>query len=245
MIVQSDKKLMLDFVTVVDNEAQLITEGLSAEEQATEDEAVERNQSWNVGKGYKAKSAREASFPLQLLERGYSIDITKAEASRKDDKRTILNTIAGGVESNLLTTQEPDLQNPEFERVNKRLRGMFAEAAINKAAKGGHLREALECLTDDVERTSLRLDFRGCSELQAFAKWARLGEMQLLEELKLEEARALKVLPDSISDLVHLQTLDLQGSKSLMSLPEGEVMVLKLECPDFLSLNQISESSNL
>ena len=72
MIVQSDKKLMLDFVTVVDNEAQLITEGLSAEEQATEDEAVEKEYSWQVGKGYKAKSEREAAFPLQLLEQGYA-----------------------------------------------------------------------------------------------------------------------------------------------------------------------------
>ena len=65
MIVQSDKKLMLDFVTVVENEAQLITEGLSAEEQATEDKG--KVDSCYVGKGYKAKSEREAAFPLQLL----------------------------------------------------------------------------------------------------------------------------------------------------------------------------------
>ena len=95
MIVQSDKKLMLDFVTVVENEAQLITEGLSAEEQATEDEAIKKNESWKVGKGYKAKSEREAAFPLHLLERGYSIDITKAEASRECDRKSILNCIAG------------------------------------------------------------------------------------------------------------------------------------------------------
>ena len=71
MIVQSDKKLMLDFVTVVDNKAQLITEGLSAEEQATED----KGDIW-IGRGYEAKSEREAPFPLQLLEQP-PVDITK------------------------------------------------------------------------------------------------------------------------------------------------------------------------
>ena len=141
---------MLDFVTVVDNKAQLITEGLSAEEQATEDEAIEKGYSWQIGKGYKAKSKREAAFPLQLLERGYSIDITKANASREDDKKAILNTIAGGVAAENLTTQEPDLSSIEFSRVNRQLQGMFAEPAINKAAKNGRLQTGyrwIRCLT--------------------------------------------------------------------------------------------------
>ena len=219
MIIQSDKKLMLDFVTVVDNEAQLITEGLSAEEQATEDKwtkAVGR-----PGKGYEAKSEREALFPLQLLERGYSIDITKAEASREGDRKSILNCIAGGVAPKLLKSQEPDLSSPEFPRVNKRLRGMFAEPASNKAAKGGRLRVALECLEQDTEREGLRLDFRGCEELGAFSEWEGLGRMQGLIRLAVEEAEASRTLPASICELAHLQQLDLKGSGQLASLPPG------------------------
>ena len=223
MIVQSDKKLMLDFVTVVGNEAQLITEGLSAEEQATEDEAIKKNESWNVGKGYKAKSEREAAFPLQLLERGYSIDITKAEASREDDRKSILNCIAGGVAPELLKSQEPDLSSPEFPRVNKRLGGMFAEPAINKSTKGGRLQVALECLADDTERKALRLDFRGCMELGTFSEWAGLGRMQGLTRLIMEEARVLKTLPDNICELAQLFEVDLKNSKQLASLPSGDV----------------------
>ena len=218
MIIQSDKKLMLDFVTVVENEAQLITEGLSAEEQATEDKWTKRGR---PGKGYKAKSEREALFPLQLLERGYSIDITKAEASREDDRKSILNCIAGGVAPELLKWQEPDLSSSEFSRVNKRLRGMFAEPASNKAAKGGRLRVALECLEQDTEREELRLDFRDCGELDAFSEWVGLGRMQGLIRLKVEEAEALATLPANICELAHLQELDLKGSKQLVSLPPG------------------------
>ena len=87
-----------------------------------------------------------------------------------------------------LLQQEPDYSSPEYQRVNKRLRGIFAEAAINKAAQeGGPLHAALECLATDTERTALRLDFRNCSgELRAFSGWAGWGQMQALEHLTVE-----------------------------------------------------------
>lgn len=216
MIIQSDKKLMLDFVTVVDNKAQLITEGLSAEEQATED----KGGFW-IGDGYEAKSEREAAFPLQLLEQGYSIDITKAEASREDDRKSILNTIAGGVPPELLKSQEPDLSSLEFPRVNSLLRGMFAEPAINKAAKAGRLLAALECLEEDTEREELRLDYRGCKELSAISEWVGLGRMRGLMVLVVEEAEALERLPPSICELAQLRQLELKNSMQLTSLPPG------------------------
>ena len=137
MIVQSDKHLLLDFVTVVDKKAQLITEGLTAEEQATEDKAQGGGGGPfgpQPGDGYAAKSRREAGFPLQLLERGYTIDITQANASREDDKRIILNTILGNVPPAALKTNDPDLSSQEFSKVNRHLRGMFAAPAVNKAS---------------------------------------------------------------------------------------------------------------
>lgn len=217
MIVQSNKHLLLDFVTVVDNEAQLITEGLTAEEQATED----RGGIW-IGYGYKAKSEREAGFPLQLLERGYTIDVTQANASREDDKRIILNTILGNVPPESLKSHEPDLSSLEFSKVNRRLRGMFAAPAVNKASKGGHLQVTLECLQTDVEREELRLDFRGCRDVGAFGEWVGLARMQGLLQLNVEEGEALAVLPASICELAQLQELDLKNARSLVSLPPGE-----------------------
>ena len=88
MIVQSDKHLLLDFVTVVDNEAQLITEGLSAKEQATED----RGGIW-IGDGYEAKSRREAdglaaSSPLTSAEACCAAAASLSSRRRSSSRRS-------------------------------------------------------------------------------------------------------------------------------------------------------------
>ena len=85
------KQLLLDFATVRDGQAQLLTEGLAHEMEATQ-----------------IKVARERGFPLELMEKGYGLDITSAEASKAEDRKHILNSIAGKELSS-----EPDLSSPE------------------------------------------------------------------------------------------------------------------------------------
>ena len=85
------KQLLLDFATVRDGQAQLLTEGLAHEMEATQ-----------------IKAARERGFPLELMEKGYGLDITSAEASKAEDRKHILNSIAGKELSS-----EPDLSSPE------------------------------------------------------------------------------------------------------------------------------------
>ena len=85
------KQLLLDFATVRDGQAQLLTEGLAHEMEATQ-----------------IKAARERGFPLELMEKGYGLDIRSAEASKAEDKQHILNSIAGKELSS-----EPDLSSPE------------------------------------------------------------------------------------------------------------------------------------
>ena len=85
------KQLLLDFATVQDDQAQLLTEGLAHEMEATQ-----------------IKAARERGFPLELMEKGYGLDITSAEASKAEDRKHILNSIAGKELSS-----EPDLSSPE------------------------------------------------------------------------------------------------------------------------------------
>ena len=85
------KQLLLDFATVRDDQAQLLTEGLAHEMEATQ-----------------IKAARERGFPLELMEKGYGLDITKAKASRDEDRKRILNSIAGKKLSSA-----PDLSSPE------------------------------------------------------------------------------------------------------------------------------------
>ena len=85
------KQLLLDFATVQDDQAQLLTEGLAHEMEATQ-----------------IKAARERGFPLELMEKGYGLDITKAQASKAKDRQHILNSIARKELSS-----EPDLSSPE------------------------------------------------------------------------------------------------------------------------------------
>ena len=72
------KQLLLDFATVQDGQAQLLTDGLAHDMEATQ-----------------IKAARERGFPLELMEKGYGIDIRSAEASKAEDRQHILNSIAG------------------------------------------------------------------------------------------------------------------------------------------------------
>ena len=71
------KKLLLDFgTTLKDGKAQLLTEG-----------KAHPNEAGSI------KALREHGFPLALMEKGYTLDITKAEASREEDKRHIFDSI--------------------------------------------------------------------------------------------------------------------------------------------------------
>jgi len=57
-------------------------------------------------------------FPLALMERGFSIDIAKAEATQEEDRRRILNSIAGKEEAELDT--EPPTEHEKFTQVRVR-----------------------------------------------------------------------------------------------------------------------------
>ena len=120
------KKLLLDFATVYDGTPQLLTEGLAHEKEAEE-----------------MKATRERRFPLERMEKGYSLDITAADASRPKDKRHILNSIAKRDD----LEAEPDLTDPEFARVNAVLRSTLAEHAALRAADEGRLKDAVAVAT--------------------------------------------------------------------------------------------------
>ena len=55
-------------------------------------------------------------FPLALMERGFSIDIAKAEATQEEDRRRILNSVAGKEEAELDT--EPPTEHEKFTQVH-------------------------------------------------------------------------------------------------------------------------------
>ena len=60
-------------------------------------------------------------FPLALMERGFSIDIAKAEATQEEDRLRILNSVAGKEEAELDT--EPPTEHEKFTQVRQKRTG--------------------------------------------------------------------------------------------------------------------------
>jgi len=99
-------------------------------------------------------------FPLQLLERGFAINITKGEATQAEDKRRILNCIAKKPGCELDTT-EPPQRHFMFDQVNKQLHSMFAQAAMETAFRAYRATGLAICsaLDKDREYSKLKLNF--------------------------------------------------------------------------------------
>ena len=195
----------LDIATVTGDGPQLLTEGLTT----MADGRLEPQD---------AKHNREEAFPLELLQLGWSIEITTAQASVPADFNRIINTI-NGVPAEQLSTVEPELGHEACERVNRMLRAVFAEAAAGKAAEQpGMLEQAMELLAKDTERTELMLDFSGCSELtDVSAVGSAVSQLKSLQKLTLD-FRACSKLTDvsavvsGVSQLKSLQQLRLDFS---------------------------------
>ena len=69
---------------------------------------------WRVRQFPEDKTEREAAFPLQLLEKADEIRVEQGEASVKEDRQRILNSIA----RNPLES-EPELQHPAYDAVSR------------------------------------------------------------------------------------------------------------------------------
>ena len=91
MLQQTGKQLKLDIATIHVGKPCLIAEG-HPDLESTKD------------------------FPLALMERGFSIDIAKAEATQEEDRLRILNSIAGKEEAELDT--EPPTEHEKFSQVS-------------------------------------------------------------------------------------------------------------------------------
>ena len=61
------------------------------------------------------------NFPLALMQRGFRIDIAKAEATQEEDRRRILNSVAGKEEAELDT--EPPTEHEQFSQVRQKRMG--------------------------------------------------------------------------------------------------------------------------
>ena len=123
------------------------------------------------------KQEREKDFPLHLIETGYSkIRIQDGEASVPDDKTRILDSIAANAAD----------REGAFDRVNRELRAMLAEPALNQSAQKGSLQKAMDVLCADTHRTKVTVDLSYCHELSDLTPLSALEHLQNLNQLTLE-----------------------------------------------------------
>eukprot|EP00931_Biecheleriopsis_adriatica_P086851 TRINITY_DN6141_c0_g1_i1.p1 TRINITY_DN6141_c0_g1~~TRINITY_DN6141_c0_g1_i1.p1 ORF type:complete len:742 (-),score=184.38 TRINITY_DN6141_c0_g1_i1:56-2281(-) len=124
-----EQPLQLDIVTVgaTSKKPELLTEGLTDAEQEAERSCSKH--------GWKMKSEREASFPLEVVERCLDIDIREASASQDIDKTRILNALARCETKSL--DEEPDFSHSVHGTINEALRSQFAVAMWRRAVQDG------------------------------------------------------------------------------------------------------------
>ena len=65
----------------------------------------------------------DGGFPIGLLERGFDINVAQGEASVEQDRRRILNSLAG-CPTSMLDTAEPPMRHPNYDKVSRRRASM-------------------------------------------------------------------------------------------------------------------------
>eukprot|EP00435_Cladocopium_sp_Y103_P056681 s338_g19.t1 len=96
-----------------------------------------------------ADEATGGAFPLRVAVKGVTVDISKAKASREDDKRKILHLIAGTPEEDW--SQPPPSECEAFSSMNSGVRRMFAAGALYKAALHSEISDLTKLLAEFPE----------------------------------------------------------------------------------------------
>lgn len=122
--VDFDCGLILDIATCTNGRATVLTEGTT---QVDEDKARHAGTL-----ATRQKMIREAPFPIDILEAGLKIKVQDGFASEASDKHHILNCIA-----NTPLEETPPKTHENYDRVNNKLRAVFATAAWRNAAQKG------------------------------------------------------------------------------------------------------------
>ena len=114
--------------------------------------------------GLLCKSRREQSFPMDLLQKGLSVDIATAQASKEEDKTRILNSVrCPRARTWALDTPFPT-QHPRYDAVNKALASHFALTSIQQSYRNGQQAPSTlwQALRSDAERRNIQVSLTGC-----------------------------------------------------------------------------------
>lgn len=191
--------------------AKLLIDGLTAEQQIQETKHC--NEPAAEVSGFSLKSALEAEqpFPLEVLQHGFQISITDAQASITEDYNRILNCLAGFCGEAL--EDPPDITRLRYKEINCALRARFAHSALRPSLRQGRIDHVTHILSSDTTCVKLVLDL---SDLPSTIDMDRhltdlscaISHLNLLKELRIDCRRCrLKSADDLFSCLSRLQSL--------------------------------------
>jgi len=179
--------------TKKEHNAVIITDGLTGDELKCEKVCL--------GRGVALKVKREMKFPLDLCNNGLHLDVKTSQASMDIDRTRILNCIANRKDH---LDDAPLQTSPMYERVNARLRSIFARAGWRKAASDQPelLQTCSRVMKEDADLQSFVLSVRDCrcfsdARLQEVADAMHAG----LRELDLDLYLCVKVSDQGLSKL--------------------------------------------
>ncbi|CAE7540757.1 FBL4 [Symbiodinium pilosum] len=151
-----EEVMLLDISCYHDKTTYILTDGLAANEAKIQERGNELSA---LALAQSLKSLREMCFPVAVFERGLSLELHHAQASRDLDRRRILNSFVGRTGEGL--DEEPYMSHPKYDEVNIRLRSVLALAAWNQMATSQSKQLFLDvaaCLAADRWRDTLTFD---------------------------------------------------------------------------------------
>mmetsp|Transcript_38984 Transcript_38984/g.97995 ORF Transcript_38984/g.97995 Transcript_38984/m.97995 type:complete len:462 (-) Transcript_38984:86-1471(-) len=196
--------------------------------------------------GYKVQ--REGKFPMGLLEKAVAINLEQGEATVEEDRRHILNCIAGRKAEEL--DLDPFSTHESYRKVNDLLRSKVALDTLASGLKAeDHVFETYMDALSNAERTHLFLDIpQGLSKERQEKLIDSLptslvsmvmrgivhipssfGKLNKLKDLNLSQSRQLEALPDSIGNMAALEGVNLVNCESLKALPEQMLKLSNLK----------------
>ena len=211
---RNSKSFLLDVAaTDANHEAHMITDGLAGAE----------------GRvlpilGLLCKSRREESFPVDLLQKGLSVDLEAARATRLEDKTRILNSIAFPRSRTAALSRDVPTEHQNYANVNRALASHFALASLESSYRTGHdPSNLLRALHLDGERRLVQLSLTGCRNFDDLHLQNLLNHMPCgLQSLRLDLAytgvASFDNIGDSLAFAPNLKTLVLRCTGSLRSM---------------------------
>jgi len=116
------------------------------------------------------KARRESRFPVKLSLQAFETKLQAAEASVAEDRKRILNTIAGGAPDGAAADADgAHKEHANYEKLNDVLRGRFAAASIRALLDAGKPITDAAALLKRSRMRKLELSFMSCEAFDAQA----------------------------------------------------------------------------